>query len=111
MWKDSPSTGARVAVARLGEPVDAAEIESLVADVELLQPGQAGAHDDVTLGPGLEGAAPAEVEHALEHLARLAPHELQPVVGTVEELLLILQIGMFGHRSPSSPGPRGNGSV
>ncbi len=48
-----------------------------------------------------------EVEHALQHLPRLAPHELQPVVGTVEELLLILQIWMFGHLSPSSPRPTG----
>ena len=95
----------------LGEAVDAAEVERLVADVELLQAGQAGAHHDVALGAGLEGAAPAEIEHALQHLARLAPHELQPVVGTVEELLLILQIGMSGHLSPFSPGPRGNGSV
>ena len=113
MWKDSPSSGVSDVgvVPRLGEAVDAPEVERLVADVELLQAGQAGAHHDVALGARLEGAAPAEVEHALQHLARLAPHELQPVVGTVEELLLILQIGMFGHLSPSSPGPRGNGSV
>ncbi len=96
---------------RFREAVDAPEVEGLVADVELLQAGQAGAHDDVALGPRLERATPAEVEDTLQHLARLAPHELQPVVGTVEELLLILQIGMFGHLSPSSPGPRGNGSV
>ena len=37
-------------VARLGEPVDAAEIEGLVANVELLQASEAGAHHDVTLG-------------------------------------------------------------
>jgi hypothetical protein len=59
----------------------------------------------------LEGAAPPEIEHALEHLPGLAPHELQPVVGTVEEFLLILQIGMFGHLSPFSPVCTGNGSV
>ena len=99
------------AVARLGQPVDPAEVEGLVPDVELLQPGQAGAHDDVALGARLEGATPTQVEHAFEHLAGLAPHELQPVVGTVEELLLILQIGMFGHLSPFSPVPRGNGPV
>ena len=96
---------------RFGEAVDAAEVEGLVADVELLQAGQAGADHDVALGARLEGAAAAEVEHALQHLARLAPHELQPVVGTVEEFLLILQIRMSGHLSPFSPGPRGNGSV
>ena len=96
---------------RLGQAVDPPEVERLVADVELLQAGQARAHHDVALGARLERAAPAEVEDALQHLPRLAPHELQSVVGTVEELLLILQIGMFGHLSPSSPGPRGNGSV
>ena len=113
MWKDSPSSGfvRRRLHPGLGEPVDAPEVEGLVADVELLQAGQAGPHHDVALGARLERAAPAEVEHALQHLPRLAPHELQPVVGTVEELLLILQIGMFGHLSPFSPGPRGNGSV
>ena len=38
------------AVAGLGQPVDPAEVEGLVPDVELLQPGQARAHDDVALG-------------------------------------------------------------
>ncbi len=101
------SSGGRGTVPRFGQTVDAPEVERLVADVELLQAGQAGAHHDVALGARLERAAPAEIEHALEHLARLAPHELQPVVGTVEELLLIVQIRMFGHLSPSSPRPTG----
>jgi hypothetical protein len=35
----------------LREAVDAAEVERLVADVELFQPGQAGAYHDVALGP------------------------------------------------------------
>ena len=87
---------------RFGETVDAAEVEGLVADVELFQAGEAGADHDVALGARLESAAAAEVEHALQHLARLAPHELQPVVGTVEVFLLILQIRMFGHLSPFS---------
>ena len=91
----------------VGQPVDAPEVERLVTDVELLQAGQAGPHHDVALGAGLEGAPPPEVQDALQHLARLAPHELQPVVGTVEELLLILQVGMFGHLSPFSPLPTG----
>ena len=54
MWNDSPRTGPSGAVGRFvswfGEPVDAAEVEGLVADVELLQAGQAGAHHDVALG-------------------------------------------------------------
>ena len=53
-------------------------------------------------------AAPAQVENALQHLSRLAPHEFQPVVGTVEVLLLMLQIGMLGHFFPFLPSPRGN---
>jgi hypothetical protein len=91
MWKDSPNNGVSAAPSssRFGEAVDASEVQGLVADVELLQAGQAGAHHDVALGARLERATPAEVEHTLQHLARLAPHELQPVVGTVEELLLI----------------------
>ena len=89
----------------LGDPVDAAEVQRLVPDVELLQAGQAGPDHDVAFGPGLESAAPAQIEDAVEHVARLAPHELQAFVGAVEVLLLRLQLGMFGHRSPSSPRP------
>ena len=95
----------------LGDTVDAAEVERLVADVELIESGEARPHDDVTLCARLEGAAATEIQHALEHLAGFASHELESVVGTVEELLLILQIGMFGHLSPFAPVPRGNGSV
>ena len=73
MWNDS----VRPALP-LGEPVDAAEAERLVADVELVQAGQAGPDHDVPLGPGLEGAPAAEVQHGLEHAVGLAAHELQP---------------------------------
>ena len=41
----------------VAHPVDPAEGEGLVADVELLQPGQAGPDDHVALGAGLERAA------------------------------------------------------
>jgi hypothetical protein len=92
----------------VGEPVDAPEVQRLVADVELLQAGQARAHNDVA---GLEGAPLAEVQHALEHLAGLPPHRLETIVGSVEELLLSLQIGMVRHDSPSSPARQGNGSA
>ena len=103
-------TVGRRTVPGLGQAVDAAEIERLVADVELVEPSQARPHDDVALGAGLERAAPAEVQDTLQHLASLAPHELQPVVGTVQVVLLILQIRMFGHLSPFSP-VRGNRPV
>ena len=80
----------RRTVPRLGQAVDAAEVQGLVADVELVEPRQARPHHDVALGAGLERAPPPEVQHALQHVAGLAPHELQAVVGTVEEVLLIL---------------------
>ena len=86
-----------------GDPVDAAEVQRLVPDVELFETGQAGADHDVALGPGLERAAPAQVEDAVEHAARLAPHEVQAVVGAIEVLLLRLQLGMFGHPLPFLP--------
>ena len=69
MWNDSPRAGpwSRPPIRPgLGEPVDAAEVQRLVADVELLQAGEAGAHHDVALGARLERAAAAEVEHALQ---------------------------------------------
>jgi len=43
----------------------------------------------------------------LEHLPRFAPHGLEPIVGAIKELLLILQIGMVRHGSPFSPTPPG----
>ncbi len=84
------STVLPVAVAWLGQPIDAPEVERLVPDVELFEAGEAGSHNDVALGARLERASSPEVEYTLEHVAGLAPHELQPVVGTVEVLLLIL---------------------
>jgi hypothetical protein len=98
-------------VPRLGHAVDAAEVESLIPDVELIEPGEARPHDDVALGARLERATTAEIQDPLEHLAGFASHELESVVGPVEELLLILQIRMFGHLSPFAPVPRGNGPV
>ena len=79
-----------VFVVPFGKAVDAPEVERLVADVQLLQAGQAGAHHDVALGARLECAALAQIEDALEHLARLTPHALQAVVGAIEKLLLSL---------------------
>ena len=112
MWNDSPRPEPfPPSASRFGEAVDAPEVEGLVADVELLQAGQAGAHHDVALGAGLEGAALAQVQHALEHLACLAAHGLETIVGAIEELLLSLQIGMVRHIAPFSPARQGNGSA
>ena len=110
MWNDSPSGGVGAVGGGgvgIGEAVDAAEVERLVPDVELLQPGQARAHHDVALGAGLERAPLSQVQHALEHLACLAAHRLETIVGAVEELLLILQIGMVRHVRPFLPRPSG----
>ncbi len=78
-------------------PVDPPEGQRLVADIELLEAGQAGAHDDVSLGAGLEGAAPPEVEHPFEHGVGVAPHGVQPRVGEVDEVLLGLQLRLHPH--------------
>ena len=102
-----PSASAVVAASAVGKAVDAPEVERLVADVELLQAGQAGAHHDVALGAGLERAPLAQVQDTLEHLAGLAAHGLETIVGAIEELLLSLQIGMVRHLAPFSPGPSG----
>ena len=92
---------------RLRETIDPSEVEGLVTDVELFQAGQARPHHDVALGPGLEGAALAQIQNALEHLARFAAHRFETVVGAVEELLLSLQIWMVRHNTPFSPGRSG----
>ncbi len=89
------------------ETIDATEIERLVANIELLESGQAGAHHNVALGAGLEGAALAEIQDALEHVPCLAAHCLETVVSTVEKLLLSLQIWMVRHNTPLSPGGSG----
>ena len=47
--------------------VDAAEAQRLVPDVELVQAGQAGAHHDVALGPGLERTSPTQVQYGPQH--------------------------------------------
>ena len=107
-----PQAGSVPAVGvRFGEPVDAPEVEGLITDVELFEAGQARAHHDVALGAGLEGPALSEIQHPLEHLACLAAHGLQTIVGAIEELLLSLQIGMVWHVAPFSPARQGNGSA
>ncbi len=52
MWKVSTAAGPAVPVpVAVEDPVDPAEGQGLVADVELLEAGHAGAHDHVPLGP------------------------------------------------------------
>ena len=84
----------------LGPPVDPAEAQRLVADVELGQAGQAGPDHDVALGAGLEGAAPPEVQDRLEHPVRLAAHGLEAAVRVVEDPLFFGDVSVCGHVSP-----------
>ena len=78
--------------APLVDPVDPAEGQGLVPDVQLFEPGQAGADDHVPLGPRLERPAPAQVEHPLEHGVGVSPHGVEACVGQVHELLLSLKL-------------------
>ncbi len=87
--------------------VDPAEGERLVADVELLEAGEARPHDHVALGAGLERAALPQVEHALEHRVGVAAHGVEPRVRGVDELLLGLSLRVHPHLrlpSPARPG-------
>jgi hypothetical protein len=79
-----------VLVVPFGEAIDTAEVERLVTDVELLQPGQAGPHHNVAFGPRLERAPLAQIQDPLEHVPRFGPHALEAIVGAVEKLLLSL---------------------
>ena len=74
MWKLSVSRPPPVAVAAPSRStVDAAEAQGLLADVELVEAGQAGADDDVALLAELVGAAPALVEHARSSISWRRP--------------------------------------
>ncbi len=102
-----------VAVRRLDHAVDPAEGECLVADVELFEAGEAGPDDHVPLGARLEGAAPTQVEDALEHGVGVAAHGVEPRIRRVDERLLGLSLRVHPHlrslplpaRAPAPPGP------
>ena len=74
------------------DPVDPAEGQGLVPDVQLFEPGQAGAHDHVPFGPRLERSAPPQVEHPLEHGIGITPHGVEACVGHVHERLFSLKL-------------------
>jgi len=44
---------------------------------------------------------PAEVEHRFEHAVGLGAHGVEAVMGSVEELLFFLKLGIYGHVVPS----------
>ena len=86
------AAGAAGAAGAADQAVDAAEGEGLVANIELLESRQACPDDDVAFRPGLEGATPAQVEHALEHRVGVASHGIEARIGEVHEVLLCLQL-------------------
>jgi len=85
------------------QAVDAPEADRLVAEVELGQPGEAGADDDVSLGPRLEGTASPEVEDRAEHPLGVGPHGFEPAICPVEDRLLLVDLRTIGHRPISLP--------
>ena len=82
--------------------VDPPEGQRLVADVQLLESGQARTDDDVPLGTGLESAPPSEVEHALHHRLRVRPHGVETFVGRVDESLLSRDLGLHPTSDPAT---------
>ena len=101
MWK--VSTPRPSPSGPLFDPVDPAEGQGLVPDVQLLEPGQAGPDDHVPLGPGLERPAPAQVENPLEHRIGITPHGIEACVGHVHERLFTLKLCV--HPTSDLPGP------
>ena len=93
-----------IAVHRLVDPVDPAEGQGLVPDVQLFEAGHAGADDHIPLGPRLEGAAPAQVEHAFEHGVGIVPHGVEACVGEIDELLLLVKLRVHPHLRSAFPG-------
>ena len=92
-------------VVPVADLVDPPEAQPLVPDVQLGQAGQAGPHDDVPLGPGLRRAPFAQVENRIEHGPGLVAHGVEARVGELEELLLLLELGIRRHAVPSCPPP------
>ena len=80
------------------DAVDSPEGQGLIADVELLEPGQAGADDHVPLGAGLERPTFAEVKDPLEHAVGVRAHGVEARIGQIHELLFCLQLALDPHR-------------
>ena len=78
-------------------PVDATEAQRLLADVELVEAGQAGADDDVALLAELVGAAQTLVENRPQALLGVGAELVEPFVGPVDVSLLRLQLRICAH--------------
>ena len=77
--------------------VDSTKGQCLVADLEVLEPSEAGTHDDVALGSRLERAPSACVEDAIEHGLRFGAHPVERHVGAVQEGLLLGDLTLGRH--------------
>jgi hypothetical protein len=78
-----------VAVGGHGLTVDATEAEGRVTQVQLSQAVDDRVPDDVPLEAGLLGAAPADLDHALELVGPI-PRFIKAVIGVVDVRLLRL---------------------
>ena len=96
MWKLSIPADPGAAVG-LVAAVDAAEAQRLLADVELVEAGQAGADDDVALLAELVRPAAALVEHGAEELLGVGPQLVEALVGPVDVGLFRLELRMRCH--------------
>ena len=96
----SPAPGAVAVVA----PVDPAEAQRLLPDVELVEAGEARADDDVALLAELVRPPAALVDHGPDELLGVGPQLVEALVGPVHMGLFRLELRMRCHsRSLSTP--------
>ena len=95
MWKLSIPAGPAVRV--VVPPVDAAEAQGLLADVELVEAGQARADDDVALLAELVGPAAALVDHGPDELLGVGSQLVEALIGPVDVSLFRLELRMRSH--------------
>ena len=92
----------RVALAtRVGRVVDSTEEEGLVADGQLVQAMERGAHDDVSFD---EVAGATHVRHrgAVAKGPSLVAHVIKGTESKIEEDLFLFDLTLVGHPRPLS---------
>ena len=105
MWKLSNSPLGRPTAGLVVErPVDAAEHQRHVAQIELGEPVEHGLVEHIALVAGLEGAAERAFVQAT-HLPRVDLALLEAVVRVVDELLLSGEIGVMLRHENRGPQP------
>ncbi len=78
-------------------PVDPAEAQRLLADVELVEAGEARADDDVALLAELVGAPATLVDDGANELLGVRPQLVEALVGPVHMGLFRLELRMRCH--------------